>query len=333
MKAIKFLTLAFAALALMGCPKEPGNGTGTGSDEPTAVVITMETTQYSCKVGETVQIEATVAPEGTVVEWASLNEAVATVNNSGLVTGVSKGNTIVTIAAGDVKKNAIVNVLDGDAPKPGEKPVLKGSQFWPIYLDAVVVDENASKLGFSLTVDNVNKNLYIWESTYVGGGASGSNYFQTNDAGGFLSFRPADGTTWSGCGFSLKSEAIEEKALLTALVEDIKKDPSKYHLHMAIKSTYENGPHYFTLFGLGAGNTTGLKWCVGNGYEAESNGKFEITYDGSWQVIDFTFDRYIAALEQYVAPTADKGVNYFTFGSGKDANNTLNLDAIYIYKE
>lgn len=164
MKAIKFLTLAFAALALMGCPTSPE--TGTGSDEPTAVVITMETTQYSCKVGETVQIEATVAPEGTVVEWTSLNEAVATVNSSGLVTGVSKGNTIVTIAAGDVKKNAIVNVLDGDAPKPGEKPVLKGSQFWPIYLDAVVVDENASKLGFSLTVDNVNKNLYIWESTY-----------------------------------------------------------------------------------------------------------------------------------------------------------------------
>ena len=59
--------------------------------------------------------------------------------------------------------------------------------------------------------------------------------------------------------------------------------------------------------------------------------------DSGWRivakVIDFTFDRYIAALEQYVAPTTDKGVNYFTFGSGKDANNTLNLDAIYIYKE
>ena len=40
MKAIKFFTLAFAALALMGCPTSPEPG--TGSDEPTAVVITME---------------------------------------------------------------------------------------------------------------------------------------------------------------------------------------------------------------------------------------------------------------------------------------------------
>jgi hypothetical protein len=332
MKATHFFALSASVLAMMACQPENPDGPGTG-EQPTAVTITMENTQYSCKVGETVQIEATILPEGTAVEWKSMDESVATVDNKGLVTGVSKGNTIVTISAGDEKKNAIVNVTEGDDPKPGEKPALKGSKFWPIYLDGAISEQNASKLGFSLATDDVMKMLYIWEGTYVGGGASGSNYFQTNDAGGFLSFRPADNTTWSGCGFCIKKEGIAEKELLNGLVEEIKKDPAKYHLHMAIKSTNENGPHYFTLFGLGAGNTTGLKWCVGNGYEAESNGKFEITYDGSWQVIDFTFDRYIAALEQYVAPTADKGVNYFTFGSGKDANNTLNLDAIYIYKE
>ena len=336
MKTTRLFALNAAMLvALVACqPINPGDGGNTGTGEtPTAVTITMTNTQYSCKVGETVQIEATILPEGTVAEWTSLNEAVATVDNKGLVTGVSKGNTIVTVSAGGEKKNAIVNVTEGDAPKPGEKPVLKGSKFWPIYLDGTISDANADKLGFSLATDDVVKMLYIWEGTYVGGGASGSNYFQTNDAGGFLSFRPADNTTWSGCGFCIKSEGVAEKELLNQLVEDIKKEPAKYHLHMAIKSTYENGPHYFTLFGLGSGNTTGLKWCVGNGYEAESNGKFDIVYDGSWQVIDFTFDRYIAALDQYVAPAADKGINYFTFGSGKDANNALNLDAVYIYKE
>lgn len=332
MKATHFFALSASVLAMMACQPENPNGTGTG-EQPTAVTITMENTQYSCKVGETVQIEATILPEGTAVEWKSMDESVATVDNKGLVTGVSKGNTIVTVSAGGEKKNAIVNVTEGDAPKPGEKPVLKGSKFWPIYLDGAISDANADKLGFSLATDDVVKMLYIWENTYVGGGASGSNYFQTNDAGGFLSFRPADNTTWSGCGFCIKSEGIAEKELLNQLVEDIKKEPAKYHLHMAIKSTNENGAHYFTLFGLGSGNTTGLKWCVGNGYETESNGKFDIVYDGSWQVIDFTFDRYIAALDQYVAPAADKGINYFTFGSGKDANNTLNLDAVYIYKE
>lgn len=336
MKTTRLFALNAAMLvALVACqPTNPDDGGNTGTGEtPTAVTITMTNTQYSCNVGETVQIEATILPEGTAAEWTSLNEAVATVDNKGLVSGVSKGNTIVTVSAGGEKKNAIVNVTEGDAPKPGEKPALKGSKFWPIYLDGTISDANADKLGFSLATDDVVKMLYIWEGTYVGGGASGSNYFQTNDAGGFLSFRPADNTTWSGCGFCIKSEGVAEKELLNQLVEDIKKEPAKYHLHMAIKSTYENGPHYFTLFGLGSGNTTGLKWCVGNGYEAESNGKFDIVYDGSWQVIDFTFDRYIAALDQYVAPAEDKGINYFTFGSGKDANNTLNLDAVYIYKE
>ena len=336
MKTSRLFALNAAMLvALVACqPTNPDDGGNTGTGEnPTAVTITMTNTQYSCKVGETVQIEATILPEGTAAEWTSLNETIATVDNNGLVTGVSKGNTIVTVSAGGEKKNAIVNVTEGDAPKPGEKPALKGSKFWPIYLDGTISDANADKLGFSLATDDVVKMLYIWDGTYVGGGASGSNYFQTNDAGGFLSFRPADNTTWSGCGFCIKSEGVAEKELLNQLVEDIKKEPAKYHLHMAIKSTYENGPHYFTLFGLGSGNTTGLKWCVGNGYEAESNGKFDIVYDGSWQVIDFTFDRYIAALDQYVAPAEDKGINYFTFGSGKDANNTLNLDAVYIYKE
>ena len=330
-----FAVNAAMIIALAACqPNTPDNGGNTGTGEtPTAVTITMTNTQYSCNVGETVQIEATILPEGTAAEWTSLNEAIATVDNNGLVTGVSKGNTIVTVSAGGEKKNAIVNVTEGDAPKPGEKPVLKGSKFWPIYLDGTITEANTDKLGFSLATDDVIKMLYIWEGTYVGGGASGSNYFQTNDAGGFLSFRPADNTTWSGCGFTIKKEGLEEKALVNQLVEDIKKEPAKYHLHMAIKSTNENGPHYFTLFGLGSGNTTGLKWCVGNGYEAESNGKFDIVYDGSWQVIDFTFDRYIAALDQYVAPAEHNGLTYFTFVSGKDPNNTLNLDAVYIYKE
>lgn len=331
MKTIRFFALSAAVLAVVACtPKENGGGNG---DEPTAVTITLNNTQYSCKVGETVQIDATIMPADAAVEWKSMDESVATVDTKGLVTGVKKGNTIVTISAGEEKKNAIVNVTEGDDPQPGEKPTLKGSKFWPIYMDAEIVDQNSAKMGFSLRTDDVIKMLYIWEGTYVGGGASGSNYFQTNDAGGFLSFRPADGTTWSGCGFCIKAEGIEEKAQLNGLVEEIKQDPAKYHLHMAIKSTFENGQHYFTLFGLGAGNTTGLKWCVGTGYEAESNGKFDIVYDGSWQVIDFTFDRYIAALDTYVAPADGNGINYFTFGSGKDPNNVLNLDAIYIYKE
>ena len=67
MKAIKFLTLAFAALALMGCPKEPGNGTGTGEkpDNPQQeATLALDQTSITLNVEETATINATVEMSG-----------------------------------------------------------------------------------------------------------------------------------------------------------------------------------------------------------------------------------------------------------------------------
>lgn len=332
MKTRHFFAFALALVATVftACEK-PGETTGGGDG---AVVLTPAKTEYTVKVGETVQLEVTVTPAGTALTYTSLNPAYATVDAKGVVTGVAAGNTIVTVAAGEVKSNIIVKVTAGGSEdNPGEKPVVKGSRIWTIYMDAETSEPLGDKVIFSFMPNNDTRNLYFWEGTYGGNTASGSNYFQTNMNGGFLSAIVLD-KGWSGMGFSIKTGDAVSLGALDALVDEIKADPAKYHCHMAIKSTQEGGSHYFTLFGLGAGNTTGLKWCVGPKYVAESNGSYEITYNGKWNVIDFTFDKYAAVLDTYVhLAGGDKGCNILTIGSSGVEGNILNLDAFYIYKE
>ena len=189
----------------------------------------------------------------------------------------------------------------------------------------------ASKIVFSFAPNGTTRNLWFWDQTYDGNAASGSNFFQTQSDGGFLSAIVTD-KGWSGMGYSISDKDTESLTALDNLVAEIKANPDKFHLHMAIKSTQQGSSHYFALFGLGADNTTGLKWCVGDHYAAESNGKFDIVYDGSWNVIDFAFDRYAAPLDKYVAHAGVKGENILTIGSTGQTGNILNLDAVYIYE-
>lgn len=326
----------FAALLAIVCGAftacKPNSESGT-TNPPAAVKISLAAMQYAVEVGKTVQIEATVSPEGTALTYTALDATIASVDGNGLVTGVKAGNTIVTVSAGTEKANCIINVIEGGGTQPGEKPTVKGSKIYPIVMDADTKAAVEDKIGYDFRTNDVDRMLYIWESTYVGGGASGSNYFQTNSNGGFLSLKVNEGVTWSGCGFTIKKENLEAKMAMNELVAAIKANPSKFHLHMALKTTDPQANHYFTLFGLGGDNTTGLKWCVGDKYEPESNGRFPIVADGTWNVITFAFDRYIAPLEKYAEPAEDKGINYFTFGSGGVAGSVLNIDAVYIYEE
>ena len=322
----KLLIIALAACALVACKKSDSKSDPSG---PTGqVILTLDKTQLSVKVGESATINAYVTPEGTAILWESSAPAIATVAN-GVVTGVAKGNAIVTATAGDQSVRCIVNVTEGNTPPAGETPKLLGDKFWPIYVDGEIIEQNASKLGYSFTVNNTDRNLYLWEGTYGGGTPSGWNYFRTQSGGGFLNFVVTD-KGWSGLGFSIKDGSEETMAQMNALIEAIKAEPSKYHFHMAIKST-DNYGHYFSLFGLGAANENGLKWAVGDKYADVSMYKYDIVRDGSWNVIDFSFDKFIVPLSTY-QPVAGKGMNYFVAGTEGVQGAVLSIDALYIYK-
>ncbi len=73
----------------------------------TGITITSENNVRTIKENETLQLTAQVFPEGanSEVEWSSTNEAVATVDEEGLVTAVAKGN--VEIVATSVENEAV----------------------------------------------------------------------------------------------------------------------------------------------------------------------------------------------------------------------------------
>lgn len=84
--------------------------------------ITLTPTSLSLVVGGMQQVTATALDAGGTVlsgvsfGWSSANSSVATVNQSGLVTGASAGNTTVTASSGGVSASVAVTV---NAPAPG----------------------------------------------------------------------------------------------------------------------------------------------------------------------------------------------------------------------
>ena len=126
----------------------------TGSDEPVEVSRILlnsyaETLIYNKEDNKTTQLTATVLPAeatGWTVTWTSSDEAVATVDETGLVTGLKEGTAIITAAIGEVKAECTVKVnkfnsapvLDSAAPdhtkvKTGEAVELEVA---PLFTDA-----------------------------------------------------------------------------------------------------------------------------------------------------------------------------------------------------
>lgn len=58
----------------------------------------------------TQQLRVTVDPADAQVTFSSGNESVATVSDTGLITGVGDGSTIITVTAGDKTAQVSVSV-------------------------------------------------------------------------------------------------------------------------------------------------------------------------------------------------------------------------------
>lgn len=97
--------LFLAVSAISGC---------TDPVEEIPVTISLNKTLMSAlPVGSQQQLEAVVKPEGAdvTVVWESDNEAVATVDAEGTVTGVSVGTAVITASAGDASAECKVTVV------------------------------------------------------------------------------------------------------------------------------------------------------------------------------------------------------------------------------
>lgn len=161
-----------------------------------------------------------------------------------------------------------------------------------------------------LNVNNDNRNLYIWDNTYVPVDRKGEkNSFGWEE--GYNKFTVAS-VGWSGLGFNIKNE-------------DLSVIDNTYWLHFAMRATDADlhTSHEVTI--------SKAKFIVG-----KSNGKLasigDFRRDGEW----YYFDIPVAALEQFYAPNlglkAGFDDNIVAFVSGGVTDAELCFDNIFFYK-
>lgn len=105
---IKSRNIAILAAALL-----IGLGFSCKRETPSVSKVVMSSTEIFVSEGSTVQLSATVKPEGadSKIVWNSLKPNVASVAQDGTVTGITGGKTYVTATAGPATGGCMVNVV------------------------------------------------------------------------------------------------------------------------------------------------------------------------------------------------------------------------------
>ena len=136
------------------------------SNEISVENVTLNETSKSIKIGETIALQARIEPSNATnknVTWQTSNEQIATVTESGIVTGLKQGTATITVITNDGNKKAtcqvtvkaevatVVNVT-GISLNENEKTIKIGET---LELISTIIPQNAT-----------NKNV-TWESSDV----------------------------------------------------------------------------------------------------------------------------------------------------------------------
>ena len=126
MKKMNLKVLATAALIALigvgttGCGQDNPDGSDSEIVIPSGYTLTIDQADPSVAQGKTIQLTATVTPDQTPVSWSSSNEAIATVSETGLVTGMAIGQCKIRATVGNsLTKEVTLTVTDPDATVAG----------------------------------------------------------------------------------------------------------------------------------------------------------------------------------------------------------------------
>ncbi|WP_169810336.1 Ig-like domain-containing protein, partial [Paenibacillus macquariensis] len=89
--------------------------------------ITLDQTKVDLKIGETAQLTASIAPVDAAnkdVTWATNDETVAQVSDTGMITAIAEGTAQITVTTVDGAFKATANVNVTAADTGGDNPVL-----------------------------------------------------------------------------------------------------------------------------------------------------------------------------------------------------------------
>lgn len=112
------LPLVLATLIVAACSDGPTPPTITGDPSIQAVrggpskvnAVSVTPSSAAIEQGQTVQLTAKTKPPGSAVTWSSSNATVATVDQSGLVTGVAAGSATITASASGKSGTSAITV-------------------------------------------------------------------------------------------------------------------------------------------------------------------------------------------------------------------------------
>jgi uncharacterized protein YjdB len=115
------VTAVAAGSATITVTTQDGNKTATSNITVNVPVtsVSVSPSIASIQIGATQQLTATVSPSNATnktVTWSSGNPSVATVNSSGLVSGISAGSAIITVTTQDGNKTASCSVTVSAPP-------------------------------------------------------------------------------------------------------------------------------------------------------------------------------------------------------------------------
>lgn len=134
--------------------------------------IKLNTNSTRLMVGKTVTLKATTSPSGlSGINWTSSNTAVATVNNSGVVTGKKAGTATITATIGGMSAKATVTVVEVGNDTSIACPLIE-------------YDDDKKTMTISLGSSATKYDVYLSNSIYNGSYANwklqGSNYTKNN---------------------------------------------------------------------------------------------------------------------------------------------------------
>ena len=280
--------------------------------------VTLDQATLSVAVEDTAELVATILPKGAegTVTWTSSNPSVAKVNN-GAVIGVAEGTANVVASVGTYTATCVVTVTKAVADFSQS---LKGSEYYPIFLDGVTSAALGAKIKADYRPDEQKKFLYYWDGTFTAGETSGPNFY--GEVEGWTSL--VVGTVgWSGAGLNVQDSVLMDKlAPITA-------NPEGYYLHIGIKSKSSQ------VFVFGLDGQSNTKFAIGatafndNGTMIQPLADF--TRDGEWQEIEIPMSTLKTNGLLYSVGMGTKNVLWLL--AGGVAGTTIDLDAVFIYKK
>lgn len=145
---IKLFAVIFTLTMILGCFTACG-------DVPVESLV-LSNTELTVNVGNASAVSCTVLPEDATdktVNWSSSNNAVATVNNVGVITAVSAGTCTITATSGDVTATVTITVK-----KPVEQVVLNKS-------DVTIKEEETFTFTCTVVPNDASEKNVTWTSS------------------------------------------------------------------------------------------------------------------------------------------------------------------------